>query len=92
MYGTPQLGELGELEHFEETMLPMGPGRVAALAVLAGSAPEGRWSMRFSQRVINLNGDGRFQPRRCGESVRNRVFKVVTSSAATRALSGVLQD
>src|SRR5260370_7696428 len=41
MYGTAQLGELGELEHFEETMLPMGPGRVAALALARWKRPRG---------------------------------------------------
>ena len=39
MFGVAHLGELAELEHFEETMLPMGPGQIAAIALARWKRP-----------------------------------------------------
>jgi hypothetical protein len=41
MYGTAQTGELTRMHHFEETMLPLGPGRVAALALARWERKDG---------------------------------------------------
>lgn len=42
MYGTARMDELVGMEYFEETMLPFGPGRIAALAIA-------RWNTRSGQ-------------------------------------------
>ncbi len=42
MYGTAQVGELGPMEYFEETMLPWGPGRIAALGLARWTRPDGQ--------------------------------------------------
>jgi hypothetical protein len=42
MYGTAQIGELTDMTYFEETMLPWGPGRIAALGLARWHARDGR--------------------------------------------------
>jgi hypothetical protein len=42
MYGTAKTGDLGGMEFFEETMVPFGPGRIAALGLA-------RWRTRAGE-------------------------------------------
>lgn len=41
MYGTARMDELVSMEYFEETMLPWGPGRVAALGIAQWKTQQG---------------------------------------------------
>jgi hypothetical protein len=42
MYGTAKTGRLSSMEFFEETLLPFGPGRIAALAVARWKTADGK--------------------------------------------------
>jgi hypothetical protein len=57
MYGTARTGRLTGIEHFEETMLPFGPGRVAAIAVARWRKEDGEpLDALFSTRYEFENG------------------------------------
>jgi hypothetical protein len=52
MYGTARTGDLAGIERFEETMMPYGPGRIAALAIARwrrkdGSSLDAIFSTRY---------------------------------------------
>jgi hypothetical protein len=61
MYGTAQTGELARMQSFEETMLPFGPGRIAALAVARWERTDGsELDALFSTRY-EWDGDGHLE-------------------------------
>jgi len=42
MHGTAHTGDLSTMEYFEETMLPFGPGRIAALGIARWKTKDGK--------------------------------------------------
>lgn len=96
MHGTAQTGELSTMEHFEETMLPWGPGRIAALGIarwktVHGKQIDGLFSTRYMfDEKYRL---GRPQVRRieAKPSLREMTFGS-TYTSFVRALPRLIED
>jgi hypothetical protein len=57
MYGTAHTGELSSMEFFEETLLPFGKGRIAALGLARWKRPDGTdLDAMFSTQYYLENG------------------------------------
>jgi len=63
MYGTAVTGELTGFDEFEETMLPLGPGKIAALAIARWPRADGTsLDAMFSTRYQLANGGRLHRP------------------------------